>query len=123
MKLSQFITETMYEISLGIDDARKRCKELAAINPSSVDGAIVEERSYVDFDAEIVVEDETHSQRGSEADGRARISIVSVATAGGGVKSSEIDTQSNAKRKSHRVSFKVPVHFAANYKNNPHFEV
>lgn len=122
MKLSEFIDEMMYEIALGIDSSKKRCKDYIAINPSTVDGFNVGERSYVDFDVSISVEESETEADATSGGGKAKVSIASIAAIGGEASHSKSESSTTSSAKVHRVTFKVPVYFAANYKNNPEFK-
>lgn len=119
MRLSNFIEDTLYEIALGVELARARAKDLIAINPSRLNGELITERSYVDFDVSVVVNEESGSTTSGSGKAGGEIRVASIfsasAEAGGGKQSSS----RQAKEETHRVSFKVPVHMNANYADNP----
>ncbi len=119
MRLSQFIEDTMYEIALGIQRAQARAKDLVAINPGRLNGELLTEKSYVDFDVSVVVSDVASSSKegGGKLGGEISVaSIAKVKAEGGG----SVDRkEENSTAKTHRVAFKVPVYLNADFKNNP----
>src|SRR3546814_20603609 len=65
MRLSEFIHDMLYEIALGVEIARARSHEIAAIAPESISGERVSERTYIDFDVAVVVgESDTTAKAG-----------------------------------------------------------
>ncbi len=82
MRLSEFIEDTLYEIALGIDRARMKARDLAAINPSRLDGEPLTEKSFVDFDVSIVVGESEERGKGAEARLTGEIKVATVAKVG-----------------------------------------
>lgn len=117
MRLSDFIRDTLYEIALGVEHARVKSRNLVAINPHTLDGERVVERNYVDFDVSVVVSDDQQSKRSGGASAEIQVvSLVKVGAKAGG----ELESTNAARtEQTHRVSFKVPVYMAANYRGNP----
>ena len=118
MELNEFISDTLLEIAQGVENAQLRAKDIMAINPGSLDGETIFERSYIDFDVSIVVSenDDTSKTRSGKVGGKIKIApfVEASAEVGG---SGERGTSRTTAR-THRVTFKVPVHMNANYKNN-----
>lgn len=119
MELSQFIEDTMFEIALGIQRAQARAKDLVAINPGNLDGERLLEKSYVDFDVSLVVNEATNSSKGGSGKVGGEISVAAFgkfsAEFGGQI---DAGSQKSAAQ-THRVTFKVPVYWNADFKNNP----
>src|SRR3546814_3501354 len=89
MRLSEFIHDMLYEIALGVEIARARSHEIAAIAPESISGERVSERTYIDFDVAVVVgESDTTAKAG---DGRigADIQVATIVKASAGMRSEE----------------------------------
>lgn len=119
MRLSKFIEDTMYEIAVGIQRAQLRAKDIVAINPGNLDGESLREKSFVDFDVSVIVNDSTTNSKDGNGNVGAEINVASFmkvkAEVGG-----KLDTsQENSIAHNHRVAFKVPVYFNADFKNNP----
>ena len=109
----------MYEIALGVERARLRARNLAAINPSTLDGEQISERSYVQFDVSIVVSDNEEVRKGGDAKVGGEIKVASIAKVSVGA-GGKIETVAGAKsEQTHRVAFQVPMYMNANYRNNP----
>ena len=119
MRLSEFIQDTLYEIAIGVEMARLKSCNYVAINPVSISGERVDDRSYVDFDVSIIV-GETEEKSGS---GKGRIhgeiKVASLAKAGVEVGGQGQKVSSAKAEQTHRVSFKVPFYMNANYRDNP----
>jgi hypothetical protein len=119
MQLSEFIESTMYEIALGVERARLRARNLAAINPSTIDGQQINERSYVQFDVSVVVSDSEEVRKGGDAKVGAEIKVASIAKVSVGA-GGKVESAVGAKsEQTHRVAFQVPMYMNANYRNNP----
>lgn len=119
MKLSDFIQETLYEIALGVNLARLKAKDLVAITPSTLNGAAIDEKSYVDFDVSVVVSESDTSKRG--ADGRlgGEIQVAAIGKISVGAGANAAQTTGSSSEQTHRVSFKVPLYLNASYLGNP----
>jgi len=119
MRLSDFIQDTLYEIALGVEIARARAVDLIPISPSTLDGEQIEEKSYVDFDVSIVVNETTDTATGSTGKIGGEIKVASIAKISAEVGGNTENNKSNSSEHTHRVAFKVPVYMHANFKNNP----
>lgn len=119
MRLSDFIEDTLYEIALGVQLAQARAKDLMAINPGSLNGELIDERSYVDFDVSIVVTDEAGTKTSGSGKLGGAIKVASVFSASAEAGGERESSQARSKEQTHRVSFKVPVHMNADFKDNP----
>jgi hypothetical protein len=119
MRLSDFIQDTLYEIALGVEAARVKARDLVAINPSRLDGELLTEKSFIDFDVSVVVSESEETGRGGEARLSGEINVASVAKVGASISGQGKGTNSAKAEQTHRVSFKVPVYLNANYRNNP----
>src|SRR3546814_18929110 len=91
MRLSEFIHDMLYEIALGVEIARARSHEIAAIAPESISGERVSERTYIDFDVAVVVgESDTPAKDGVGRIGAERqLATILKASAGMGGKAEE----------------------------------
>lgn len=119
MRLSQFIEDTMYEIAVGIQRAQVRAKDLVAINPGRLNGELLTEKSYVDFDVSVVVNDSTTSGKDGSGKIGGEISVASIAKVKAEIGGSADQKHENSTAKTHRVVFKVPVYLNADFKSNP----
>lgn len=119
MRLSQFIEETMYEIAVGIQRAQLRAKDLVAINPGILDGEVLREKSSIDFDVSVVVNDATTVSEDGGGKVGGEINVASIAKIKAEVGGKAINSHENSTAQTHRVAFKVPVYLNADFKNNP----
>jgi hypothetical protein len=119
MRLSEFIQDTLYEIAVGVQLAQAKAKDLVAISPSRIDGQLVEEKCYVDFDVSIIVTDTTGGNVTGSGKITGEIRVASIAKISGEVGGSGKKVHENTTAQTHRVLFKVPVYMHANFKNNP----
>ena len=119
MRLSDFIQDTLYEIALGVQLAQARAKDLVAISPSRLDGELLEEKSYVDFDVSVVVTDQMSGTKGGGAKLGGEIKVASIAKVSADINASGETKHENTNAQTHRVAFKVPVYMNASFKDNP----
>ena len=119
MDLNEFIEQTLFEIALGVQRAKVKAKDLVAVVPPKIDGERAAEPSYVEFD--VTVTASTGENRnvggGGKAAAKFRIAVVEAEV---GVDGQASRSTLASDEKTHRVAFKVPVHFAAHYRNDPH---
>lgn len=121
MELSQFIESTLFDIALGVQKAKLRAADIVAIAPNRVDGKEAGETTYVEFD--IGVKTSSTNSNSSEGSGKAaargRIWVVDASTEIGG----KMDRRSEAGAEhNHRISFKVPIHLNAHFRDAPWLE-
>ncbi|MDJ0825723.1 MAG: hypothetical protein QNJ16_09495 [Rhodobacter sp.] len=91
MKLQEFITEALLEITSGIVEAQKRSQ--LHIAPGSVEGVKVTDPQMVKFELSV----------STNKDGGGSINVLGMGELGGQLSSEEVQS----------VSFEVPVHFNA----------
>src|SRR3546814_19948864 len=114
MRLSEFIHDMLYEIALGVEIARARSHEIAAIAPESISGERVSERTYIDFDVAVVVgESDTTAKAG---DGRigADIQVATIVKASAGMGGKEEATSTASQQQTPRLQLKVTGYLTAN---------
>jgi hypothetical protein len=119
MDLNEFIEQTLFEIALGVQRAKVKSKDLVAAVPPRIDGEKAAEPSYVEFD--VTVTAATSGSRivggGGKAAAKFRIAVVEAEI---GVDGQADRSTSVSDQNTHRAAFKVPVHFSAHYRNDPH---
>jgi hypothetical protein len=76
MELKDFIRETLVGIANGIEEARIETGDIWAINPASIDGEKVAERSYVEFDIAVTAGETLGSRKEGKAGVKAEISVL-----------------------------------------------
>src|SRR3546814_10420061 len=109
MRLSEFIHDMLYEIALGVEIARARSHEIAAIAPESISGERVSERTYIDFDVAVVVgESDTTAKAG---DGRigADLQVATIVKASAGMGGKAEATSTASQQQTNRVDRKRDV--------------
>jgi len=119
VRLSSFIQDTLYEIALGVQLAQAKSKDLVAISPAMLDGNLINEKSYVDFDVSVVVSEATDGAIGGKGKIGGEIKVASIAKISAELGSSAEKSTKNSTEQTHRVAFKVPVYLNANFKDNP----
>lgn len=121
IELKDFIESTLFDIAFGVQKAKVRAKDLAAIAPPSVDGQNTAEVTYVDFDVAIKsgsTEQESSSGAG-KLGAKAKIFMVEASADLGGEKARSSDSSTE---NIHHIKFKVPIHLTADYSNDPNME-
>ncbi len=118
MKLSSFIQETIYEIAVGIHAAKVRAKDLVAVSPGGLNGTSLTEKSYIDFDVTVVVKEGQHAKKGGKAGLSGRIQVASVLHVGIEANGDREQDSTSEAEQTHRITFKVPVYFNANHRND-----
>lgn len=115
MRLSTFIHDTLYEIALGVTLGRARALNMVAVMPGHVDGADVAEKTYIDFDIAVVVDENATQTNAKDGDAGTEIQVLSILKlkAGAEVKAETVDHRSQAQ--THRITFKIPIYANANY--------
>jgi len=116
MELKDFIRETLVGIANGIEEARIETGDIWAINPASIDGEKVAERSYVEFDIAVTAGETLGSRKEGKAGVKAEISVLGASVGGdlgGGLEGSKQSHSENVSR----VSFKVPVHMNVQFRS------
>ena len=119
MRLSQFIEDTLFEIARGVQRGQARAKDLIAISPSRLDGELVHEKSFIDFDVSVVVNDTATGGKGGIAKVGGEISVASIGKFSAELGGAVDKKQEQSTAQTHRVSFKVPVYMNAHYRDNP----
>jgi hypothetical protein len=119
MKLSQFIQEALWEISAGVTAGAIRSRPFAAIAPAMIDGERVGEKNFVEFDVSLIVTDQAASSVGGEGSLGGEITVAPFAKVSLGVKGDGTREKNSSQEQSHRVTFKVPIYFGANFRNRP----
>ena len=118
MRLSTFIQDTLYEIALGVAIGRARSVEMVAVSPGEIDGLDVSEKTYIDFDVAVVVEERSETTKTKEGSGGAEIQVVSLVKLKAGAKLNSETANHSSKEQTHRITFKIPVYMNAHFRNN-----
>lgn len=119
MRLSEFIQDMLYEIAEGVQGGSLKARDLVAIVPVSLNGEHVGEKNYIEFDVSIVVSESQEKKAGGDGKIGGEINVASVAKVSLGVGGTDSRSSSAKAEQTHRVAFKVPIYWAANYRNNP----
>lgn len=123
MNLSGLIEETLKEIALGVREAKEKSRSIIAIAPGTLNGELVSEITYIEFDVSFVVSEANEQSHANEKSGGGELKVLSVGINGkASGKTNNVDSLSS--QLTHRVSFKVPVCMAAdyNYKERVEYE-
>jgi hypothetical protein len=118
MRLSEFIQDMIYEIAEGVQGGGLKARELVAIAPVSLNGEHVGEKNYIEFDVSVVVSEAEEKKAGGDGKFGGEISVASVAKISASVGGNAQGSSSAKAEQTHRVSFKVPIYWAANYRGN-----
>jgi hypothetical protein len=119
MRLSEFIEDTLYEIAVGVEHARLKARNYVAINPAQLDGELLTEKGYVEFDVSVVVGEANEASITGEKRATGEIKVATILKVGANGSSQEQSSSTAKAEQTHRVSFKVPVYMNANYRNDP----
>lgn len=114
MRLSEFIEGTLSEIAIGVKNAKEKSRSVLAISPGTLDGKMVAEITYIEFDVSVAVSDasETSSSKEKGFGGDLKVMSVGVSGKSGGKDDAKNSASSQV---THRISFKVPVCMAADF--------
>lgn len=118
MQLRDFIQETLYEIALGVHLAKIKSKDLIAVNPGSLNGEVLNEKSYIDFDVSLVVNEKKVSSSSGSGKIGGEIKVASIVKIGADVGGSGAKSTETSSEKTHRVAFKVPVYMNAHFRGD-----
>lgn len=115
MILSDLIEETLSEIAKGVKAAKEKSRSVLAISPGTLNGKMVAEITYIEFDVSLIVSDAKETSSAKESGRGGQLKVVSVGGLEGKRTSSEIEKDVSSSQYTHRVSFKVPVCMAAEF--------
>lgn len=118
MKLRDFIKDTMTEIAHGIQAAKIETADLWAISPGMLHGERLTEKSYVEFDVAVTVNEATSSEKDGKAGLKAEIEVFGSRVGGelsGGLGGRTETTTLNVSR----VAFKVPAYMNTHFRGDP----
>jgi hypothetical protein len=115
MNLSELIEETLSEIAKGVKAAKEKSRSVLAISPGTLDGKMVAEITYIEFDVSLVVSETNEASSSKDGGIGGSLKVVSIGGLEGrkGVSKGEKNVASS--QLAHRVSFKVPVCMAAEF--------
>ena len=77
----------------------------------------MDERSYVEFDVSLTMEETQSASETDELGAGARLSIASIVSTGADGRKSTVEGGVSSSARLQRVTFKVPVYFAAHNEN------
>lgn len=114
MLLSEFIESTLSEIAIGVKNAKEKSRNVLAITPGTLDGKIVAEITYIEFDVSVVVAEASEESSSKEKGFGGELKVMSVGVSGKG--GGKDDARNSASSQiTQRISFKVPVCMAADF--------
>lgn len=117
MKLRDFIKETMIEIAYGIQAAKIETADIWAINPGSLHGEKLTEKSYVDFDVAVTVNESTKNGQDGKGSIKAEIEVFG-SRLGGELSGAAQGRKETSTVNASRVVFKVPVYMNAHFRGD-----
>jgi len=118
MRLSEFIQEMLYEIAEGVQGGSLKARDLVAIAPVSLSGEHVGEKNYIEFDVSVVVSDTEETKSGGDGKVGGEINVASFAKITASASGSAQGSSATRAEQTRRVTFKVPIYWAANYRDN-----
>lgn len=101
----------MVDVAEGMTAARDRVRDKIAINPASVDGQLVVEKDYINFDIAVTVSETLKHRKGKSMKAGATISVIAANADG-----AKEESRGASSEKISRVSFRVPVYYGAIFK-------
>lgn len=118
MRLSEFVRDALTEIAVGVHQAKSDTIDIVAIVPGSMNGEVVTEKTYVEFDIAVTAADE--AKKGGEISANVG-SGISVLAAKLSASLSAKDTEETSEQRStvSRIAFKVPVYLNAHFRSDP----
>lgn len=119
MRLSEFIQDMLYEIAEGVKGGTLKARDLVAIVPVTLNGENVGEKNYIEFDVSVVVSEAAEKQSGGDRRIGGKIDVASVFKVDASLGDTAKSSSSAKAEQTHRISFKVPIYWGANYRDNP----
>jgi hypothetical protein len=117
MRLADFIREALGEIALGVHGAKSDVRDLVAIVPGTLNGDMLIEKSYVDFDNAVTATNDTSGKNASSGKAGAGISVVGIKLGADGSVSEE-SFEKTSKSLTSRIAFKVPLYLNAHFRGD-----
>ncbi|UCI05391.1 hypothetical protein [Mesorhizobium sp. B1-1-8] len=111
----------MTEIAHGIQSAKIETKDIWAINPEALHGERLTEKSYVEFDVAVTVNESSTNEKDGRRAFKAEIEVFGTkfgGELGGGLGAKKETSSQNVSR----VTFKVPVYMNAHYRGDKNIE-
>lgn len=114
MDLKDFVETTLTDIAEAVYEAREKTRGKVAIAPGRLNGEFVDETSYVDFDLAVIANESTAKSDGSDLKTGVSINVLGNKISAG-VDGSTQDITKLENGKISRISFRIPVFFAATF--------
>lgn len=108
------IEETLSEIAIGVKNAKEKSRSVLAITPGTIDGKLVAEITYIDFDVSMAVTEASEESSSKEKGFGGELKVMSVGLNGKNVGKDDAKNSASSQT-THRISFKVPVCMAAEF--------
>ena len=122
MRISEFVSESLTEILIGVHSAKLNAAEIGGIVPGSTnagaqqgDPKLIEE--YVEFEIAVTVVDNNRKEVSGHGSGGAKITVFS-ATAEIGAGAEGKSSADNKNEQLSRLKFRVPVQMNANFRSS-----
>ncbi len=118
MRLSDFVKQSLGEITLGIAEAKMLTRDVISIAPGSLNGKTILEQSSIDFEIAVTTREISTSKGNDTVSAGFEISVLGnkvKANAGG----NESEGSVNDSQKISKLTFSVPVFLNAHHRENP----
>lgn len=108
MKLSEMIEETLSEIAIGVKNAKEKSRGVLAISPGTMDGKVVAEITYIEFDVSVAVAEAAEGTSSTEKGVGGELRVMSIGL-GAKANAATGEKSSASSHTTHRITFKVPI--------------
>ncbi|MBI1309053.1 MAG: hypothetical protein GC129_04270 [Proteobacteria bacterium] len=122
MKLHEFISEALAEISLGVHKAKVDVKDIVAIAPGRLNGERHHETTKVKFDIAVNISENKNLKGHASGELKPEINVLGIRIGAGSLAADGSAETENTHQQSHRLQFEVPIILSANFHNDSTFD-
>jgi len=117
VKISEFISESLSEIVIGIQTAKHNVAKIGAIAPGTADKEKVDHVEFVEFEIAVTVAetDSEENQKKAHLSGGGGIVVVKATL---NAEKTKAETTTKSDEKTSRLKFRVPVHLNRHFRQD-----
>lgn len=117
MKLSDFISQSISEIALGVSQAKIDTRDLISVAPGTLNRKILTDKTEIDFEIAITTSKKSVGSGVGGAKAGFEISVLS-SKVSAGVDGTKTKESTDSEEKISKLNFKVPVYLNAHHRSD-----